>query len=364
MRRIGLLLLSFAAWPAFAADAPPLTVTAIEATHPQSGQPYRFPSFRGREPAASAINTWLQAIELHSLPGHDGKAAFEPVWPAKDQVVGLGRIDFTAGERNARFVAVQVTGETTQAYSTDFEHDYSFDATTGAPILLRDLFTPAGLQHVRMLAAKKRVDTVREFLKQIAKQKDEDSADRQSLYEECLPEIRKDNLDGNEFALAATTLTLAREHCANHALLVLDDLGLLPVTLPLNDLAADFSSYGRCLAGLLPATPPCAKPHDGGLESGIYRGTIGKAAVTLVIGRLLGSHILDLGYFYDQHATWIELSGEQRPDGAYWFHETAGAGSAGVDARIVLRTDSAGRLVGNWSSSKGKSLPASLTPLR
>lgn len=361
MRRLCLLLLT--ALPAWAGANGALEIAPLSATHPQTRAVYRFPQFRGREPAAGAINTWLQAVELQVLADHAGTSVFAAVWPKPGQATGLVALDYQPGEINARQVTVTLRGTRMTNEAEAFERAYSFDATSGAPIALRELFTPAGLQHLRMLVATKRSAVVRDYLRQLPANQDPDADDKQALYEDCLPSIRADGLDENEFQLTASALSLSRAGCADRERRALDELGRLPVSLPLAELAADWSPYGRCLAGLPPTAPPCTKPRDAGLDAGVYRGTIGKAAATFIVGRRLGRRAATVGYFIDRDARWIELSGEQRPDSAFWFHDLAGEQSGRLGARFVLQVDASGRLDGNWSGPDGKALPVRLLPV-
>ena len=143
------------------------------------------------------------------------------------------------------------------------------------------------------------------------------------------------------------------ETCANHASRALDDLGEFANSLGYQALSADLSPYGRCL--LLEKRSDCALPANSTAQ-GVYRGTLGRYPITLVIEQPYADHSLSASYFYDKHATQIELGGEFQQD-YLTLHE-----SGEPPARFELEFQADGSLTGTWQQGDKPELAVKLTP--
>ncbi|SDI60011.1 hypothetical protein [Pseudomonas panipatensis] len=342
MKLLASALLLALATPASAA----FQIDSLTATHP-SGSRYRFPLLRDTSPAAQKINLWLQGMELHKLPGRYRTAAFEDIWPPADSEQGVTALDYSVISNAPGYLSIGFAGEYMGAYPSQNTYSYTFDAASGTPIDLGDLFTPQGLQALRADAVAQRVKRIEAFLagQQVEqgvqlRTDDTETADEQrALYTDCLPFIRDDDLNYNDLQLGSERLTLVRELCAPHVAQAIDDLGEYRNSWRYQDLREQLSDYGRCL--LLERRSDCRRPDA--RVAGAFRGTLGgRYPITLVIRRRIASDALEAGYFYDKHATFIELSGEQKADGSLILSEDGPPA-----ARFVLHLDG-GSLKGTW----------------
>ncbi|WP_152218918.1 hypothetical protein [Pseudomonas sp. SCB32] len=355
MKSLLLPCLLLAAAPAGAA----FHIEPIKATHPNGSQ-YSFPRLTDPTPAAQNINTWLQATSLQKLPGHYRKVAFEDIWPQEDDGwQGITSLDYTVTSNEPGFLSLSIGSEYMAAYPSQNTQSYNFDARSGQPILLRDLFSADGLQWLRQQASQQRTQRIEDFLagktvgKDIHLRSDPEEAQaQQQIYQECLPYVRKDDLAHNEVQLGKDSLTLVGVHCAPHVSQALDDLWDHSNAWRYDSLGGQLSNYGRCL--LIDQRTDCAR--DGAPPSaGIWRGSLdGRFPITLVLEREESDGSVSGSYFYDKYARYIELDGQRDAQGGLQLRE-----SGPPPATFVLSPSGAG-LSGTWQQDGKQALPIDL----
>lgn len=364
LRCIGLLLL-FALVGVLPASAE-LTVETIEASHPvlpdedPEERRYEFPLVAGDSLAASQINTYLHSVELEKLPGRHRDAPFEEVWPEReppyDGVTGTG---FRVEANQPGFLSVLFYYSYLAAYPSTGARTYNFDSRTGAPIALHRILTPDGLAQLRKRIARARLQRIDEFLagKEMAdgaklRSDPEAAADQKKLYGDCREFIAEDDLLGDDLKLGGDRLTLSYGSCGGRWALPIDELAPFEIATSYDDLKDGLNGYGRCL--LVEKRTDCDSSPSG-VEAGVYRGKIGgKYRVTLVVARSDPHGQIDAAYFYDEHATQIDLSSARQDDGIVVLEEPGKP-----PARFELRW-AEGALKGHWTQEGKKPLEAEL----
>lgn len=320
---------------------------------------YRFPLFKGDSPAIERINTYLHAVVLNGLPGRFERSPFERIWPKDGEIWGTNSIDYMIDGQGPGYLSLSVTGEYTGAYTSMGTFTYPFDLTSGRPIGLEQLFTPAGLQRLGERVGLERGQRIEAFLAELpppadaTAEPDEDDErieTQRDMYQECLPRRRSSDLQYNRVELHRDALVLIAEGCAPHVVQALDDLGEYSNSIPYAQLADDFSAYGRCL--LLEQRSDCQRPAD--LRAGgAYHGKIdGRYAISLV---LEGNVYASSSYFYDRYARQIELSRQNVSADQIRLHE---GGDSPAVFDLHLQPD--GSLIGTWQQQGGKALPVEL----
>jgi predicted TPR repeat methyltransferase len=339
-----------------------LAVESLEATH-ASGEKYRFPVIAGDSPAASRINTFLQASELEKLPGRYRHAAFEEVWPEEDSFHGTTRMDYVVGTNAPALLSVTIQRESMGAYPSSSSATYNFDARTGEVITLTTLFSPAGLAQLRERVAQQRLRVLDDFVAgkpvsagspdPLRLRSDAGEAEEQrELYRECRSHVAEDDLGYDDLALGESSLTLRREPCAPHVIQALDDLGDFGVTLSYEELRPQLDDHGRCL--LLEQRADCRRRRSD-LAAGVHHGEIGgRYPITLVLERVDPGGAIQAAYFYDKHAARIPLRATRTDDGGVRLDEV-GPPPARFELRLVD-----GRLEGHWTQDGKPSLEVDL----
>lgn len=324
---------------------------------------YRFPLLVGDSPAIGKINTFLHARELAALPGRFSKSPFEKVQPKDGEIWGVNSLDYQVVGQAPGYLSLNIDGEYTGAYTSQGSRSYNFDLASGQPIGLPQLLSPEGLLRVQGELQKQRVKRLEDFLTALPPAKAGDAEnlsddeqwleDQRAMYTQCLSTRRDASLDYDSLQLGSDSLTLIGENCANHASRALDELGDFSNSVSYQSLSADLSPYGRCL--LLEKRSDCTLPANSTAQ-GVYRGTLGRYPITLVIEQPYADHSLSASYFYDKHAKQIELGGEFQQD-FVTLHE-----SGEPPARFELEFQADGSLAGTWQQGDKPALDVKLTP--
>ncbi|TBV03274.1 hypothetical protein [Phytopseudomonas dryadis] len=324
---------------------------------------YRFPLLSGDSPAIGRINTFLHTLELQALPGRFEQSPFEKVWPKRGEIWGVNLLDYQVVGQGPGYLSVAIEGEYTAAYTSRSTRSYNFDLASGRPIALAQLFSRDGLLRVQREAQAQRAKRMEDFLGQLppaqaghAEDMSEDEQwqeDQREMYLRCLDSRRHADLDYDRVQLSGDALTLIAEPCAAHVERALDDLGEFPNRFSYRSLGDDLSPYGRCL--LLERRGDCVLPVSENAQ-GVYRGTLGRYPITLVIERLYADGSLSASYFYDKYAKRIELGGKYRQA----VHTLREGGES--PARFELERQADGSLKGTWQQGDKPVLDVRLTP--
>lgn len=334
-------------------------IESLKATHPNGSQ-YSFPLLTDKTHAAQNINTWLQAVSLQKLPGRYRKSAFEDIWPQEDDGwQGVNSMEFSVNSNEPGFLSLSIGYEYTAAYSSTHSQAYNFDAQSGQPLLLKDLFTAEGLQALRQQVSEQRVKRIEDFLAGKTLDNDiklrdepEEAEEQRQIYQNCLPYVREDDLRYNDLVLEKDRLTLIREQCAPHVVQALDDLWEYKSSWRFETLGKQLSVYGRCL--LIEKRTDCSR-DDAQLSTGVWRGNLdSRYPITLVLEREESDGSVGGGYFYDKYARYIELSGQRDAQRGLQLREP------GPPPATFSLAPGASGLEGTWQQKGGKALPIEL----
>lgn len=323
---------------------------------------YRFPLFKGDDPATQRINAYLHAVVLNGMPGRFERSPFERIWPKEGEYTGTNSIDYMIDGQGPGYLSLSVMGEYTGAYTSTGAFTYQFDLASGRPIVLEQLFSEAGLQRIGERVGSERGKRIEAFLAElpppaettdstaVLDEDDERLETQRSMYQECLPRRSSGDLTYNRVELGSDGLTLIAEGCAPHVVRALDDLGDYSNSVAYTERANDLSPYGRCL--LLEQRSDCQHPAD--LRAGgVYQGKIdGRYAITLV---LEASVYASSSYFYDRYARQIELNQQATSRDHIRLRE---GGDTPAIFDLQLQPD--GSLRGTWQQEGGKALAVEL----
>lgn len=337
-----------------AASAAPLTVKPITATRKDLGAigRYRFPEVSGGA-AASAINTWLQVNELNRFPGAAGRQApFDAVWPHKGDAHGVVGLDYSVDANTPGYLSLTVTGEYDGAYPSPFSNSYQFDARSGRPLTLADLFSGAGMKTFQARLREARLKLLDKTLAEpLDKDLPADDAEAQrDAYRMCRKMVGQDDAELSRDTLTDSALTVTWSCEFPHAIQALDDLGPQTESFTFGSLAPLLSDYGTCL--LIQHGSDCSPPPG---AAGVYHGRLGgRYAITLMIG----GQWSDAAYAYDRIGTPIELTREDGTAAKHWVltHRADGDKTETFDLTLDH-----GRLAGTWRRAGGKALPVRLS---
>ena len=331
-------------------------IEAIKATH--DGYEYEFPRVTDKGLAAANINTWLHATTLQKLPGHYKSSAFEDVWPQGDSQSGVTYLGFSIGTNAPGFLSLRIDSEYMAAHPNQTERNYNFDAITGQPITLRDIFSPDGLQQLSTQVSQLRVARAKSFVAggtvagtRLADDQ-EIAATQRDMYTACLDSLGRDDLSADDLSLGGKQLTLRHDSCAAHIDKGIDDLGEFAVRLPYEALQGQLNGYGRCL--LVDKRTDCPR-GNATLSASVWRGKLdGRYPITLVLENEGPDSTISGAYFYDKYARYISLSGKRDAQGRLELSE-----EGPPPATFSLKaTDTV--LSGTWQQDGGKSLPIEL----
>ena len=342
-----------------------LRVDALKEPRP-GGSAISFPVVASsNEAVAQRINTWLQASQLRKLPGRYRKDAFDDIVPAKENGLGVTSLDFGVTANTRAYLSLSVSGIYQSASIQEFGFEYNFDARSGAPLALSDLFTQQGLVRLTAQVRAARLAKIDSYLDGVAKSAgvagvasaaggNEDPApaeDTRRMYESCRARVAGDALDDMDFSLTKTALRLSRDCASSHYEAALAGNGPLVTEHPFQKLAGMLSDYGRCL--LVEQRGDCANPRRDA-PRGVLHGVMGDTRIPITV--VLGAPTED-GYFYDKYGRFIALQTRLTADGALHMHESADGGAA----EFVLKRQPDGSFKGTWTQAKtGKALTVEL----
>ena len=349
-----------------------MRIESLAATRPDlDAATYRFPVVVGDGAVAQRINTWLQAVELHKLPGRYRKTAFEDIWPTEGWQ-GTTSMDYEVVSNLPGFLSLVVSGEFMGAYPSQGASAYNFETASGFPIRLTDLFSGNGLATFRQRVSEARTRRIDAFLAGqtvpdsrasgtgasdgLRISDDAETAEEQrSIYTDCRDSVAEADMAYDQLRLGRDELTVIRGHCAAHVNQAVDDLWDFENSYPYADLTPLLSDYGRCL--LIDRRTDCPARRQG-LDRGVLHGRLGgRYPITFVVQRVYDDGSIGAAYFYDSQAKYIELQGQKGADGSYRFTERP---ESGVEAVFDLHLRPDAGLSGSWTQKGKPSLPVDL----
>jgi hypothetical protein len=340
-----------------------LHIVPLTTPHAKSddGTPLKFPLVTGgSEQADQCINTWLQVSQLQKLPGRYQKSPFEDVELKGDSPPGISSLDYSVNANTRSYLSLSINGEYDSASVNMFDVQYNFDAQSGNPLTLTDLFSPQGLAKFTQQVRTARLKTVDGYLAKLAVKpanppSDTDqNTDIHRIFSECRSDLATENLRAIDFSLTRNALSLSRDCALSHYdQATTEDYGPIVTTYRFQELASLLSDYGRCL--LIDQRADCVNPHPDP-SWGILHGTLdGRYPITLIYGTPASD-----GYFYDKFARYIELTGGVEADGTVRLRESP---EHGPDAHFVLKRQADGNVTGTWTQdTTHKTLAVALHP--
>jgi hypothetical protein len=337
-----------------------LHVVPLTAPHTQSADDnsLKFPLVTGgSEQADQRINTWLQVSQLQKLPGRYQKSPFEDIELKGDTPPGTSSLDYSVNASTRSYLSLSINGEYDSASVNMFNSQYNFDAQSGNPLTLTDLFSREGLVKFTQQVRTARLKAVDGYLAKLAAQPQSDadqSSDIHRIFSECRPDLVKETLRGTDFTLTKDTLSLSRDCALSHYdEASTEDYGPIVTSYRFQALASLLSDYGRCL--LIDQRTDCVNPHPDP-SWGILHGTLdGRYPITLIYGTPASD-----GYFYDKFGKYIELSGGLEADGTVHLRESP---EHGPDAHFALKHQADGSVTGAWTQDgTHKTLAVALHP--
>lgn len=316
----------------------------------------------GSEQADQRINTWLQVSQLQKLPGRYKKSPFEDIEPQGDSAAGTQSLDYKVSANTRSYFSLVVSGEYDSASVNLFSIEYDFEAHSGNPLTLPDLFSAEGLARFTQRVHAAHMREVNRYLASLGPatanpqtDDDENKNNARRIFSDCRSALANEKLRGNDFSLGKDTLSISLECAQSHydQATTDEEFGPIVTTYRFQALAVMLSDYGRCL--LIDQRADCVNPHLDP-SRGILHGTLdGRYPITLVYGTQGND-----GYFYDKFGKFIELSGGLEADGTVRLRESR---EHGPDAMFVLKRREDGTVTGTWTQKDtGRTLAVELHP--
>ncbi len=315
------------------------------------------------EKLADKINTFLQIKHLEHLPKKFKKNPFERV--ASDPENCCGYTEFYSWKVNktpASILSLFITGETNGAYPEGFDDYENFNAKTGNPILLKEVFTESGLESIEKQFITKVKNEIQNFLKTIPaqlKKTKKKSAERETLeeqkfmYTDCLSYITIGELNSyTNFYFANQSIILIRERCSNHAMRGIDELDKYEIPFNYAKIKPLLSNYGNSL--FLNANKNYVSETP---EGKIFKGFIDKKIpITVLVKQFNDGGSIDVIYWYDKVRETILCSGSFTDD-TFELSEnnTDGNATAKINAKFINNK----KIIGTWMDLK-TNIPLSL----
>lgn len=292
---------------------------------------YTFPEIHSTPDAkiGEKINLFLQLQYLKHLPGVYKKNPFEKV--AYDDQNLNGSFAFYGWnklETPSNIFSLSISCEFSGAYIEGYETHHNFDTRNGNTILLSDIILPDKQAYITQLVNQKVKQEIKVFLSETKINLQATDSIRQrelfdryneqiNLYEDCLSDFTEYQLDDFNFYFTQNQVHVLRGRCSSHVNRAIDDLYEFDIPLDYNAIKEYLSSYGKSLlfntiTGAT-STSPIGK---------IFKGTIGKNAVTMVIPQINYDNSLTVTYWYDKYKTPIECHGTFKDNHFYLMEQS------------------------------------------
>ncbi|MGS2739468.1 hypothetical protein [Sinomicrobium sp. M5D2P17] len=346
--RIFLLLLCIFTGLSPVARAQHFSLKPLRDTHPVNKEHFNFPFITDSTDAAMRINTWLHGTILEILPGQFQYSPFEKIWPKNRSVQGVTMLNYLVYANNNRYISIDITGEYAGMHSSRFSVIQNFDAQSGQPITLDDLFTSKGLEGLQQLAIKQRADLLHRFLTSLDTTNRNDARQYQK-YADCLSALKKDDLVYDKLLLTNNSLKVIRNSCYSHSDNIHDELGDFENEFDFEQLKPFLNTYGKHLFSSA-SNDRYFQNKKSGIHIGLYRGNIEQQQpVSIFVEKIYGDGSLRAFCYYDKAAKRIDLQTERKPDGSYEFREI-GPDQKTVTGIFYLKYDHSFRLEGAWQT--------------
>lgn len=333
------------AWHNFG-NAQHFSVSSLQGIHPVNKEYFSFPLITDRTDAARRINTWLHGTILETLPGKFNRSPFERIWPRKGSPQGVTMLNYLVYANNTRYISMDIIGKYSGTSLSSFSIIQNFDAKSGQPINLEDLFTRKGLQELQQLVIKQRTDRIDRFLASLDTT-NRVAAEQYTIYSDCLSSIKNDKLKYDELLLTNSSLKIIRRRCASHTGAAYDDPGDFENEFDLSRLKPFLNNYGQYL--LTASSEYNTKKEEKNMHIGLYQGKIDEQhAIHLFVEKIYDDGLVRAFCFYDNPARKIDLQALKHQDGSYEFREM-GKNHRTTAGIFRLKPVSSFHLKGKWS---------------
>lgn len=313
---------------------------------------FEVPVISGVDPRAAArINLAIQYPLLGIVPGRYR----QPMFPDDSMTARTTSLSFTVIRADEQIVTLDIQGEYMGAHPSSGHTWMTFETRTGQPIATSDILTPSGIASSQKAVDKALRAGIRDVLdhqeparfSDNATEAQDDMRTQREQYDECVGDMAQH--DWNTTFQWGAQLTVSRGCMFPHVIQALDDAGEKTWTASYASLADRMTPFGRCL--LVDRKANC-KRDDVRPTAGVWRGTIGKAAISLL------TQDDTLIYLYDRYGEAIALTARTTTPG-HWVLERKD------DTKNVLETfdltaATEGGFTGTWTQAGKASLPVRL----
>ncbi|XOV66437.1 MAG: hypothetical protein ACFHU9_12495 [Fluviicola sp.] len=310
----------------------------------------KFPIIRSSEnpKAAERVNIVLHHRMLEKMYKEDDQNRFENVFPPEGEFHGASEFEFDILANNERYFSVAITCAYTGAYTEYSTNYFNFDAKTGQPVQLSDLFGVSAIYDLSEWVSGAIHAEITAFMKTIDTNDPEGygAAEQFEMYAECAEWYSEtQTLSNDYYYLTDTSIVFVRGRCSNHMMAALDDLWEFHEEYALNEVHSMMSPDGIALmAGELLRYKDLDVP-----EGKIIQGQIGdKYPITMLLSYSYDNYYNGI-YWYDKVKQPIQLSGKQEHGYLHLTEEVSGKSTGSFDLRVI----NGGMLEGEWKNTDG-----------
>lgn len=314
----------------------------------QYGDANKFPIVRSLENAKAAerINTVLHQRMLEKVYREEDDNRFDQVVPPEGEFQGASEFDFEVTANNGRFFSISISCAYTGAYSEYHTTYFNFDAVSGQPVNLLDIFSDAGYSELSDWVTAAIYSEINEFMNGIDVS-DEYGSEQFDMYAECISWFDDvQELPQEAFYMTDSVITFVRGRCSNHMMMALDELWEFHEEYSLVELTTFMSENGKALVyGGTMNFDHLIVPTGKILQGKIA----GKYPITMVLRHSYDNYYSG-EYWYNKVKQPIALWGET--DNAGYLHLTEKVNEK-TTGKFDLQILQGGTLEGEWSNADG-----------
>lgn len=316
----------------------------------QFDYPSRFPIVRSANnpKAAERVNIVLHHRMLEKVYQEEDGNRFENVFPPEGEFHGASEFEYDVTANNSRFFSISITCAYTGAYSEYYTQYFTFDAKTGQPIYLSDMFGVSAMYDLSDWVTGSIYAQITEFMNGIDTEDPEGyGAEQYEMYSECATWYEEpQTLSEEYFYLTDSTITFVKGRCSSHMMAALDDLWEFHDEYSLVELQSMMSNDGIALMfgeklNYQHLTVPNGKVLHGKIG--------GKYPITMTIKNSYDD-VYYGEYWYDKVKQPIKLSGNTDEMAFLHLKEEVNEKTTGT---FDLQVIQGGSLEGEWKSADG-----------
>ncbi len=313
-------------------------------------QPSQFPIIRSSDnpDAAERVNIVLHNGMLEKVYQKDDENRFENVFPPEGEWMGASEFDYNVLANNDRYFSIAITCAYTGAYSEYYTQYFNFDAKTGQPVQLSDLFEVSAMYDLSDWVTSSIYEQITEFMNTIDTENEEfGGAEQYEMYAECASWYEEaDMLSEEYYYLTDSSITFVKGRCSNHMMAALDDLWEFYEEYPLKEMQSMMSSDGIALLSGEKLNHSEISVADGKILEGKIGG---KYPITMILNHSYNENYNGT-YWYDKVKQPISISGEVDDFGFLHLTEEVNDKTTGT---FNLQVIQGGSLEGEWTNADG-----------